>query len=1604
MANLSRNFIKGRMNKSVDERLLPDGEYIDALNIRLGSTEESEIGIVENAKGNTKLTELVDLLDPSLPKLDEEETFCIGSFADDTNQTIYWFVHCAALASSPTGVMDLIVSYNESTSVMNYHVISTSTLNFSKDYLINGIDFIDGLLFFTDNFNPPRFINVKRNYEYPDASTYVDPAILEEQLLVVKKPPLSPPSVNLLSSSDNENFLSEKFICFGYRYRYADNEYSATSPFSDAAFSAGIFSFDLTDFLNQGATNAYNVAEIVYNTGSELVVGIDILFKNISDGTIKVIEKIDKVERNLVDNSDEVYRFDKSKIYTILPESEILRLYDNVPLLAKAQTLMGNRLMYGNYVEGNNMVDSSGLPVYVDYRVDLIADFIGSTLISGTTSSSDYNLVNRTSGPCSGSGTNPVSINASEISFDLGTGNITNPQQKFLKGARLDFSFFIQHANWDVCFGSGGAKPDNVTPDFELTFSYTLTKDYASASALIQDPVFRAAIGEGTAQTAPNCSDGDTMTDLFNCLTAASILEAGDVLNKNRAAIDDTSVDEPIAITTAAGSDVLSFQLLATYYQHSSTEFAYEYYSCTSASCSFVEANAGKSLHSNRDYSVGMIYMDDYGRQSTVFTSDQNTVHVPCKNSNYSNKIKFTIPSSQKPPSWATHYKFAIKVDKDLYETIYSNLYFLDTETNEGYLLLEGENAAKVEDGDRLVLKADSSGPLSVCREVTILEKKAQAEDAMPGGSSPAGVYAKVNANEIDLTFDENNIIQRYPATVGSKGDSARATLNILSGTPLADTALEAGDRVRWYVYVVRHGTATCDGKTYLFDETFIVPRAYPNIYQWFVGENIFQEMIDEGIYDRSNTSIRYAGNAPLNANNSPSEILFAFDSFTSPTEFVCRSMHPCVSDFGYGRKSVNVNLGMRVIKTSQTVVFETRATETNPDIFYEGNEIFEIRNDDHDTPTATLSFFNCFAFGNGVESFKIKDSITGDRLALGNRVTSVASEDYKRAERFSDITYSGVFNDESNVNKLNEFNLGLLNFKRLEEIYGPITVLDGRETDVLALQEDKVSYVLAGKNLLSDAAAGGAITSVPEVLGTQIARVEEYGNSFNAESYVQWGDTKYFTDAKRGAVIMLKGNGGRNESLAVISELGMRSWFRDLFIGGLKTQKLGAFDPYMNEYVLASNDNELPSEEDCVDCNSNLSNIILGQAGGLTTYTFCVDFTERLGASIIYWDTGTTPNGSVTMSVESGDDSVTRGVIAGGASAGTFSLNKTDASTRTATVTLTHTSGEPVTFKSFSVGCLTGNIKTIVSIVLNDAVDVGKTIHAQYSYDTFGRNTFLTTFELNQGNPNRSLFNSFAGAQGLSNVPTDGSTITMYANEFVGDTYDVQASVNKFRYLSSNTFYTSDSAQLQLLIDATDAAGNVVAMTGVGPEYSTSFTMPTDGNEYFYMIWDFRNPTAIDLCLHPSVAANACCDCACASGLCTQYEIAVTSDYALVIYDDCTNGVITQSFLNTTGTGTPHTFCVAAGGATPFLASGNATISIDVDACGCTSTAPISIVTLNQYYIDGNDFSRASVISTNSDLDNAPPTGWYSDGNIARYCNGTSTALGPISVCPDCP
>ena len=145
MANITRNFIAGRMNKIIDQRLLPDGEYVDAMNIRMGSTENSEVGVIENTKGNLSLTELT-YIDGTPLSVDAR---CIGAIADAANENVYWFVHDPSFGLGATGKLDLIVSFNVFTNILTYHVVSIddgggvdTILNFNPSYLITGTDIL----------------------------------------------------------------------------------------------------------------------------------------------------------------------------------------------------------------------------------------------------------------------------------------------------------------------------------------------------------------------------------------------------------------------------------------------------------------------------------------------------------------------------------------------------------------------------------------------------------------------------------------------------------------------------------------------------------------------------------------------------------------------------------------------------------------------------------------------------------------------------------------------------------------------------------------------------------------------------------------------------------------------------------------------------------------------------------------------------------------------------------------------------------------------------------------------------------------------------------------------------------------------------------------------------------------------------------------------------------------------------------------------------------------------------------------------------------------------------------------------------------------------
>ena len=49
---IKNTFLKSKMNKDLDDRILPNGEYRDARNISVGRSEDDDVGALENIIGN----------------------------------------------------------------------------------------------------------------------------------------------------------------------------------------------------------------------------------------------------------------------------------------------------------------------------------------------------------------------------------------------------------------------------------------------------------------------------------------------------------------------------------------------------------------------------------------------------------------------------------------------------------------------------------------------------------------------------------------------------------------------------------------------------------------------------------------------------------------------------------------------------------------------------------------------------------------------------------------------------------------------------------------------------------------------------------------------------------------------------------------------------------------------------------------------------------------------------------------------------------------------------------------------------------------------------------------------------------------------------------------------------------------------------------------------------------------------------------------------------------------------------------------------------------------------------------------------------------------
>ena len=181
-----RNLFTGsKMNKDLDERLLPQGEYRDGQNISVSKSEGPDEGVVENILGNSQYSNFGF----------ESNTEIIGYYVDTNKDRIYIFAtnfndsSPGNLSNFPVDSVphpaggtiagaNCYIAYIEGPlaggNAASGIIVQGAFLNFSKTHPMLGVDLIEDLLFFTDNRNQPRKINVETAIANPTYYTNED--------------------------------------------------------------------------------------------------------------------------------------------------------------------------------------------------------------------------------------------------------------------------------------------------------------------------------------------------------------------------------------------------------------------------------------------------------------------------------------------------------------------------------------------------------------------------------------------------------------------------------------------------------------------------------------------------------------------------------------------------------------------------------------------------------------------------------------------------------------------------------------------------------------------------------------------------------------------------------------------------------------------------------------------------------------------------------------------------------------------------------------------------------------------------------------------------------------------------------------------------------------------------------------------------------------------------------------------------------------------------------------------------------------------------------------------------------------------------------------
>ena len=356
MASFKNIFIKSKMNKDLDDRLLPQGEYRNAVNIQVSKSESEDVGALENVLGNEMVVDFGSVTG-------ETDVICIGYLVSEVNSSIYFFLTNNTVANNPTGIYDKdaknfitrsIISPN--TSIQNTILVEGAFLNFYENNPIHGINLLEDLLFWTDNRNQPRKIRVSAA---ADDVTYYS---MEDTISVAKYMPYKAPELwqeasvastyettmkdvvsEYLPNGTTANpyynagyqgdpdYLEDKLVRFSYRFKFDDGEYSVFAPFTQECFipkQDGYFMYTSDDDNDMSAAYRSTIVDFMENKVNQ----IDLLIDLPTNGNPNITTTLENVTSQFKITEIEILYKESDglavMVVDVIPASQIINQYD----------------------------------------------------------------------------------------------------------------------------------------------------------------------------------------------------------------------------------------------------------------------------------------------------------------------------------------------------------------------------------------------------------------------------------------------------------------------------------------------------------------------------------------------------------------------------------------------------------------------------------------------------------------------------------------------------------------------------------------------------------------------------------------------------------------------------------------------------------------------------------------------------------------------------------------------------------------------------------------------------------------------------------------------------------------------------------------------------------------------------------------------------------------------------------------------------------------------------------------------------------------------------------------------------------------------------